>query len=98
LATRIPAAAGADMVEWGPESSPEQQFALALSKEVPLAQVIQQYPNAPAMEDDRPVNEYYYLRHHPAIFGRILSGNGKAPVPSGIRPPFRAEPREALPR
>jgi spermidine synthase len=34
LATRIPAAA--DMLEWGPESSPEQQFALALSKEVPL--------------------------------------------------------------
>jgi hypothetical protein len=70
----MPASAAVDMVEWGPESSPERQFALALSKEFPLDQMIQLYPNAPAMEDDRPVNEYYYLRRRPAIFGRMLSG------------------------
>jgi spermidine synthase len=74
LASRMPASAAVDMVEWGPESSPERQFALALSKEFPLDQMIQLYPNAPAMEDDRPVNEYYYLRRRPAIFGRMLSG------------------------
>ncbi len=62
-------------MEWGPESSPERQFVLALSKEVPLDQMIQQFPNAPVMEDDRPINEYYYLRHRPAIFGRMLSGS-----------------------
>jgi spermidine synthase len=74
LASRMPASAAADMVEWGPESSPERQFALALSKEFPVEQMIQLYPDAPAMEDDRPVNEYYYLRRHPAIFGRMMSG------------------------
>jgi len=75
LASRMPARAAADMMEWGPESSPERQFVLALSKEVPLDQMIQQFPNAPVMEDDRPINEYYYLRHRPAIFGRMLSGS-----------------------
>ncbi len=78
LASRMPAQAAADMIEWGPESSPERQFAAALSREFPLDQMIERYPNAPAMEDDRPVNEYYYLRHRP-VFDRMLSelsGNG----------------------
>jgi len=35
--------------------------------------LIEQYPDAPAMDDDRPVNEYYYLRHSPFHFGRALS-------------------------
>jgi predicted membrane-bound spermidine synthase len=74
LSARMPASAAADMVEWGPESSPERQFALALSKEFPIDQMIQLYPDAPAMEDDRPVNEYYYMRRNPEIFGRMLSG------------------------
>ncbi len=68
LASRMPANAAADMVEWGPESTPERQFADALSNEVPLDQLVQQCPDAPVMEDDRPVNEYYYLRHHSAVF------------------------------
>jgi hypothetical protein len=73
----MPASAAADMTEWGPESSAERQFALALSKETTLDQVIQQYPNAPVMEDDLPVNEYFYLRHHPVYFGRLLSESRK---------------------
>jgi predicted membrane-bound spermidine synthase len=77
LAARMPASAAADMTEWGPESSAERQFALALSKETTLDQVIQQYPDAPVMEDDLPVNEYFYLRHHPVYFGRLLSESRK---------------------
>ncbi|MFZ0419576.1 MAG: fused MFS/spermidine synthase [Candidatus Sulfotelmatobacter sp.] len=73
LASRMPARAATDMMEWGPESSPERQFAAALSREFPLEQLIRLDPDAPAMEDDRPVNEYYYLRHRPEIFGRMLS-------------------------
>lgn len=64
LASRMPASAAADMIEWGPESSPERQFAAALRREIPLEQLIQKDPTAPAMVDDRPVNEYYYLRQH----------------------------------
>jgi spermidine synthase len=73
LASRMPSLAAADMIEWGPESSPERQFAAALSRELPLDRLIQLYPDAPPMDDDRPVNEYYYLRHRP-IFDRMLSG------------------------
>jgi spermidine synthase len=76
LASRMPPSAAADMVEWGPESRAEQQFAKALSKEVSLDWMIQQDPNAPTMEDDRPVNEYYYVRHHPILLGRVLSTFG----------------------
>lgn len=73
LASRMPAKAAVDLVEWGPESSTERQFAVVLQAEIPLEQLIQQDPDAPAMDDDRPVNEYYYLRHSPALFGRVLS-------------------------
>jgi len=38
-----------------------------------LDRLIQKYPSAPVMVDDRPVNEYYYLRHRPALFQRFLA-------------------------
>jgi hypothetical protein len=74
LAARIPANAAIDMLEWGPETTPERQFAAVLRNELAPEQLTRQYPSAPAMQDDRPVNEYFYMRHHPAIFGRVLSG------------------------
>ena len=49
-------------MEWGPASSPQEQFELVLSHEVSLDALIQQAPNAPALQDDRPVNEYFLLR------------------------------------
>ena len=73
LVARMPAAAAADMIEWGPETTPERQFAAALSRELPLNDLIQKYPSAPAMVDDRPINEYYYLRHRPALFQRLVA-------------------------
>jgi spermidine synthase len=62
LARRLPAAAAADLVEWGPYSKPEQQFAEVLKQEVGLDEIIAKAPGVPALRDDRPVNEYYLLR------------------------------------
>jgi spermidine synthase len=62
LAKRMPASAAADLVEWGPFPTAEQQFAAVLKSEVPIDWLIAADRNAPAMQDDRPVNEYYLLR------------------------------------
>ena len=61
LAARMPSSAIADMMEWGPESSPERQLAFILNREYSVDQIIAQAPDAPAMKDDRPVNEYFLL-------------------------------------
>jgi hypothetical protein len=62
LAARLPARAAADFVEWGPESTPEKQFAVLLSREVPIEKIIALSPDTPALSDEHPVNEYYALR------------------------------------
>ncbi|HKM85970.1 MAG TPA: fused MFS/spermidine synthase [Terriglobales bacterium] len=62
LARRMPASAAADLVEWGPFPTAEQQFAAVLEKEIPIDWLVAMNRDAPAMEDDRPVNEYYLLR------------------------------------
>jgi spermidine synthase len=62
LVARMPAAAVADMMEWGPAATPVQQFQMALSKEMTTDQLIDLSPSTPAMKDDRPVNEYFLLR------------------------------------
>jgi spermidine synthase len=62
LAKRMPAAAAQDLVEWGPEATPEGQFAVVLSRELSLDQIIAGAPGVPALQDDRPENEYYVLR------------------------------------
>jgi len=62
LAKRLPPSAAADLVEWGPLPTAEQIFAGMLRREVPIGRVIALDSRAPAMEDDRPVNEYDLLR------------------------------------
>lgn len=62
LAQHLPTSAAADLIEWGPASSPEQQFKIVLDSEVSLAGIIQEDPEAPALQDDRPVNEYFLVR------------------------------------
>jgi spermidine synthase len=62
LAERMPATAAQDLVEWGPEATPEAQFAVVLSRELSLDQMIGGAPDVPALQDDRPENEYYILR------------------------------------
>jgi predicted membrane-bound spermidine synthase len=62
LAQRLPPSAAADLVEWGPLPTTEQMFAAMLRREVPVARVIALHSTAPAMQDDRPLNEYDLLR------------------------------------
>lgn len=62
LAQRLSANAAADLVEWGPESSAEGQFAILLRNEKPIDQLISASPATPALSDDRPINEYDALR------------------------------------
>jgi spermidine synthase len=62
LAQRLPASAAADLMEWGPGATPEQQFKLVLDREVSVASIVAEDPEAPALSDDRPVNEYFLVR------------------------------------
>jgi spermidine synthase len=62
LAQRLPPAAAADLVEWGPEPSAEGRFAQLLQNELPIDRLISASPATPALSDDRPINEYYLLR------------------------------------
>jgi spermidine synthase len=62
LAEKLPPKAVADLMEWGPFATPEEEFAAVLKTEFPLDAWIAKAPGAPLLEDDRPVNEYYVLR------------------------------------
>jgi spermidine synthase len=63
LAARMPVAAAADFVEWGPESTAERQFDRVLSGESTVDEIVDRDPNVPAIRDDQPINEYYLLRY-----------------------------------
>ena len=81
LAARLPADAARDLMEWGPTSSPQEQFQVVLDHEVSLDALIQQDPNSPALQDDHPVNEYFVLRRlrdpafQRALLSRLLGRN-----------------------
>jgi spermidine synthase len=62
LVERLPAKAVEDLIEWGPQSTAEGEFASILDRELSLDQVIAEAPHTPALHDDRPTNEYYALR------------------------------------
>jgi hypothetical protein len=62
LASHLPPAAVADLLEWGPAANAEQQFARVLNQELSLDGLIEEAPGVPALQDDRPVNEYFILR------------------------------------
>jgi spermidine synthase len=63
LVARMPTSAVADMMEWGPAKTPSQEFELMLSTETTTEQVISLSPATPALQDDRPINEYFLLRY-----------------------------------
>lgn len=64
LATDMPGPAARDLVEWGPEATPEANFAIVLSKEHSISEIVARDPQAPVLTDDRPVNEFYALRRY----------------------------------
>jgi spermidine synthase len=63
LVSRMPAPAIKDMMEWGPEPSPERQLAVVLNSEFSPDAMIAEAPGASALKDDRPANEYFLIRH-----------------------------------
>ncbi len=67
LAGRMPTAAVADMLEWGPARTAEAQFEILVSRETKPEQMIALSPQTPALQDDRPINEYYLLRHPASV-------------------------------
>jgi len=62
LAARLPAAAVADLLEWGTAPSAAVMFQRLLDREVPVEALLALDPAGAALSDDRPVNEYYMLR------------------------------------
>jgi spermidine synthase len=62
LVARMPAKARTDFVEWGPYHDPVQQFWLLQQSPDRLDSLIAHSPDTPALQDDRPVNEYFFLR------------------------------------
>jgi hypothetical protein len=63
LASRLPPAAVSDLLEFGPAQSPEEQFAPVINSEFSIESLIARASGSvPALQDDRPVNEYYILR------------------------------------
>lgn len=83
LASRLPATAVKDLLEWGPAPTAEQQFAGVLNQELSLDSLIALDPGVPALQDDRPVNEYYILRrvldpeYRHRVWGRMLARFGR---------------------
>jgi spermidine synthase len=64
LAKRMPIKAAQDLLEWGPEAAPEAQFAIVLNQELALDEMTSGAPAVPALQDNRPENEYYLLRRN----------------------------------
>jgi hypothetical protein len=62
LVARTPANALTDMMEWGPAKTALEQYGLLVSHEVQTKDLIAPASNAPSLQDDRPINEYYWLR------------------------------------
>jgi hypothetical protein len=68
LVARTPANALTDMMEWGPAKTALEQYGLLISHEVSAKDLIAPAPDTPSLQDDRPINEYYWLRqNHPQL-------------------------------
>ena len=64
LAHRMPAGAAKDLVEWDSDETPQDMFDDVLGDgEQHLDDFIKLAPSAPPIQDDRPINEYFLLRH-----------------------------------
>ena len=58
----LPAAAEKDLVEWE-DDTPAELMNQVFSQKQPVEDFIQLAPYVPALQDDRPINEYFLLRH-----------------------------------
>jgi spermidine synthase len=73
LAARMPPDAALNMMEWGPGSSAAEQFQILLNNELSVSSILQEDAAIPALQDDRPVNEYFLLRRlrDPAFHAKV---------------------------
>jgi spermidine synthase len=62
MAAHMPARARQDLLEWSENTAAEQEFDRVLSSEVAPERLMAGASWAPALQDDRPENEYYVLR------------------------------------
>lgn len=67
LIAHTPPAALKDMMEWGPARNALEQYQSMLTREVvPKSLIAADAITTPTLQDDRPINEYYWLRtSHP---------------------------------
>ena len=66
LASRMPPRAAADLEEWGSGRSAEELFEILLQTEQQITRLATIRPSVPPLQDDRPMNEYFFLRR---LFG-----------------------------
>lgn len=62
LLARMPPAAVKDLIEFGPEKTPELQLARVIDHELSVQDLIAGTPNNLVLVDDRPANEYFFVR------------------------------------
>ena len=60
------------MMEWGPAKTPNEEFDLMLSAEMNPEQLIATATATPALQDDRPINEYFLLRTPQGTIGSMV--------------------------
>lgn len=77
LVKRMPASALADLTEWTGEGSAEADLRMVVESEFPPDQLTVESPQTPAMQDDRPVNEYCLLRKKLARGSLIVPGSAQ---------------------
>ena len=64
LVHRMPTNAAKDLVEWDSDYTPEEMFDEVVGDgEQHLDDFIKRDPSVPPIQDDRPINEYFLLRH-----------------------------------
>ena len=79
LVKRMPATAVEDMMEWLHDVEPERLFLTVLLVERSPGEIIAMSPHTPALQDDRPVNEYFLLRDLYRKNGTVLSSSLQTP-------------------
>jgi spermidine synthase len=62
LPQQLPEAAARDLVEWEKNATPHQLLEEVFSHEEHIEDFLKIAPDLPAIQDDRPVNEYFLLR------------------------------------
>jgi hypothetical protein len=58
----LPEAARSDLLEWEPNSTPADLFSKVFSQQEEVTDFVDLSAETPAIQDDRPINEYFLLR------------------------------------